>query len=179
MDASENAVEHVQEEIVERAHESTESWILGVALSAAILAVLAAITSLLSEHRANEAMIDQIQVADQWNFYQAKGIKLHLLSTRIELLTALDRPTDKKDLAKLDEYRHDQEKIKAAAEEKQKESESLLQQHVVLSRGVTMYQVAIAIGAISVLTNRRKFWYLALAFGVVGTYFLVAGLLTA
>ena len=46
-----------------------------VALTAALLSVLAAITALFASHYANEAMIEQIQASDQWSFYQAKGIK--------------------------------------------------------------------------------------------------------
>ena len=44
-------------------------------LAAAFLAVLAAITSLMAEHHANEAMLDQIRNSDQWSFYQAESIK--------------------------------------------------------------------------------------------------------
>ena len=40
-----------------------------------------------------------------------------------------------------------------------------------------MFQVAIAIGAISVLTKRRGFWFVALAFGAFGVGFLVWGLI--
>jgi len=39
------------------------------------LAVLAAIAGLLSGSHANEAMMSQIDAADQWGFYQAKSIK--------------------------------------------------------------------------------------------------------
>jgi hypothetical protein len=46
-----------------------------------------------------------------------------------------------------------------------------------LSLGVTMFQVAIAVGAISVLTRRRNFWFASLAFGAVGVGFLGYGLL--
>jgi uncharacterized membrane protein YhaH (DUF805 family) len=36
-----------------------------------------------------------------------------------------------------------------------------------------MFQIAIAIAAISALTRRRKFWIVSLLFGVVGCIFLV------
>jgi len=39
-----------------------------VALSTAILAVLAAIAGLLSGKHANEAMMNQIEASDQWNY---------------------------------------------------------------------------------------------------------------
>jgi len=56
---------------------------LGRALTAAFLAVLAAITSLMAEHHANEAMLDQIRSSDKWSFYQAKSIKANLLPRKL------------------------------------------------------------------------------------------------
>jgi hypothetical protein len=42
-----------------------------------------------------------------------------------------------------------------------------------------MFQIAIAIAAISALTRKRKFWLVSLLFGLVGCVFLVlAGIST-
>jgi LPS O-antigen subunit length determinant protein (WzzB/FepE family) len=168
MEHPEVPLEQSQEDILHHAHSASESWIMGVALTAALLAVLAAITALLAEHYANEAMILQIQSSDQWNFYQAKSIKSSLLNTRIDVLAALGKPAAEKDVKKLEEYKTEQEEIKAEAEQKQHESESFLRQHTVLSRSLTLFQVGIAIGAIAVLTKRKAFWTTSLAFGVAG-----------
>jgi len=96
MDQPEVPLEQTQEDLVHHAHGSSEKWVLGVALTAAFLAVLAAITSLIAEHHADEAMILQIQSSDQWNYYQAKGIKANLLDTKTEILSALGKPVDEK-----------------------------------------------------------------------------------
>ena len=177
MEQPEVPLEQAKEDIVHHAHGSSEKWVLGVALTAAFLAVLAAITALIAEHHADEAMILQIQSSDQWNFYQAKGIKANLLNTKAEILSALDKTVDEKDKSKLEKYEKDQAGIKAKAEELQHESEKHLGHHAVLARGVTMFQVAIAVGAIAVLTKRRQFWFGSLAFGVVGVFFFLWGLL--
>ena len=177
MEHPEVPLEQPQEDIMHHAHEAAEDWIMGVALTAALLAVFAAITALMAEHHANEAMIHQIQSSDQWNYYQAKGIKANLLSTKAELLTALGKSVDDKDLKKLEEYKSEQEEIKAKAEEKQHESEVHLGHHTVLSRSLTMFQVAIAIGAIAVLTKRKRFWMGSLAFGALGLVLLGWGIL--
>ncbi len=71
---------------------------------------------------------------------------------------------------------HELEEIKEKAEECQKESELHLRAHFPLAAGVTMFQIAIAIGAISVLTKRKAFWYFAIAFGVAGVMLLAAGM---
>jgi hypothetical protein len=177
MERPEVPLEQSQEEIIHHAHHATEKWILGVALTAAFLAVLAAITSLMAEHHANEAMLDQIRSSDEWNFYQAKSIKANLFTTKIELLKALDKAVDEKDLRKVEGYRKEQETVKEEAEGKERASEAHLRHHTVLSGSVTLFQIGIAVGAISVLTKRKSFWFGSLGFGVVGVVLLLVGLI--
>jgi LPS O-antigen subunit length determinant protein (WzzB/FepE family) len=177
MERPEVPLEQSQEEIFHHAHDAEEKWIMGVALTAALLAVIAAITALLAEHHANEAMLEQIQSSDKWNYYQAKGIKANLLVSKMELLTALGETVDAKDRGKLEKYRKEQEAIKEEAEEKERASEAHLQHHTLLSRGVTLFQVGIAVGAISVLTKRKRFWYASLVFGMAGAMMFIWGMM--
>ena len=177
MEPPEVPLEQSQEEIAHHAHQTTEKWVMGVALTAALLAVLAAVTALLAEHHANEAMLDQIRSSDKWAFYQAKSIKANLFTTRIELLKALGKTVDEKDLSKVEEYRTGQETVREEAEEKERASETHLRHHTILSRSVTLFQVGIAVAAISVLTRRKSFWFASLAFGVVGVVQLLWGIL--
>ena len=48
-------------------------------------------------------------------------------------------------------------------------------QHEVFARGVTMFQIAIAIAAISALTRKQRFWIVSLLFGIAGCVFLTLG----
>ena len=45
----------------------------------------------------------------------------------------------------------------------------------IFARGVTMFQIAIAVAAISALTAKRRFWIVSLVFGAAGCVFLVLG----
>jgi len=177
MEEYESQTEHVEEELHHHAHSTGERWVLGVALSSAILAALAAVSALLSGHHANEAMLEQLKASDQWAYYQAKGVKASVLSSKMELLAALGKETLDKDREKLAEYAKEQQEISADAKKEQESSAEHMRHHVVLSRGVTMFQVAIAVGAISVLARRPAFWYVSMVFGVVGVFFLVRGVL--
>ncbi|MDD5263064.1 MAG: DUF4337 domain-containing protein [Methylacidiphilales bacterium] len=176
MEAPEVPTEHLHEALEHETKHSGERWVLGVALSAAIIAALAAIASLLAGANANEAMIDQMQASDQWSYYQAKGIKSSVLAGRIELLSALGKQSDPADAVKLAAYKKEQEAIQAEAEEKQAGSRHHLHIHEIMARSVTLLQVAIAICAVSVLTKRRRFWYLSLVFAAIGLAFLLQGL---
>ena len=177
MEDPEVPTEHLQEHIEHGLHHAPAkaSWTMGVALSSALLAGLAAVCSLMAGHHANEAMVEQIQSSDQWAFYQAKGIKSAVLESKVELLEAEGKTPAESDRRKLAEYKKQQDEIQALAKEKAAEAEASLRSHVIFARGVTLFQIAIAIGAISVLTHRKPFWWVSLAFGAVGLYFLVQG----
>ena len=173
MEEAEVPLEHLHEEIHHHAEHGGPKWISWVALSTAILAVLAAIAGLLSGKHANEAMMSQIQASDQWAYYQAKSIKASVLDAKMTLTaTATD-----KDKEKAAQYEEQQVEIKREAEERQAEARTNFHKHEVFARGVTMFQIAIAIAAISALTKKWRFWIVSLGFGVVGTVFLVLGFL--
>jgi len=171
VEEAEVPLEHLQEHVRHSAERENTAWISWVALSTAILAVLAAIAGLLSGKHANEAIMDQIEASDQWNYYQAKSIKASVLDAKMSLATA----ADEKDREKAARYEEEQSQIKSEAEQKQSEAKSNFHRHEVFARGVTMFQIAIAIAAISALTKKPRFWIVSLLFGVAGGVFLILG----
>ena len=173
MEEPEVPLEHLHEHVQESAKHTGEAWISGVALSTAILAVLAAIASLLSGEYANEAMMNQIEAADHWSYYQAKSIKYAVVDVKM----ALSGAPDEQDQSKRARYEKEQEEIKSEAESKQAAAKSYFHKHEVFARAVTMFQIAIAIAAISALTKKRSFWVVSLVFGAVGCAFLVLAMM--
>jgi hypothetical protein len=169
MEESEVPLEHLQEHVHHSAEHSGETWISWVALSTAILAVLAAIASLLSGRHVNEAMMNQIEASDQWSYYQAKSIKASVLDAKMSLAGA----PNESDQSKRDRYEKEQEEIKSEAQHKESAAKSNFHKHEVFAGGVTMFQIAIAIAAISALTKRPRFWIVSLLFGAAGCAFLV------
>ena len=179
MEDPEVPTEHLHEEIHHHAEHSREKWVLGVALSSALLAGFAAVCSLMAGHHANEAMIAQIESTDQWGYYQSKGIKETALTSKAEILDALGKPVSAADKEKVVQYQQDKELIAKKADELEKEAQTHLRTHEVLASGVTMFQIAIAVGAISVLIRSRPFWLISLGLGVVGIAFLIQSFFTA
>ncbi|HEY2713011.1 MAG TPA: DUF4337 family protein [Chthoniobacterales bacterium] len=172
MEEAEIPLEHLHEQIQERAEHGTAQWISWVALSTAILAVLAAIAALLSGSHANEAMMSEIDASDQWGFYQAKSIKAAVLEAK----SAQSSAAIAADKEKAASYQKEEVAIKAEAERKQGESRAHFHKHEVYARSVTLFQIAIAIAAISALTQRRSFWGVSLLAGVVGLVFFILGI---
>lgn len=159
MEEIEVPMEHLHEEINERAKEEN-NWSLYVAISTALMAVFAAIASMMAGHDSNEALIEQIKASDQWAYYQAKGIKEEIAN-----MSAV------KDTIKIAKYRKEQAAIRKTAEDEERKSKAFLEQHVLLARCVTLFQIAIAISAISIITKRRILWYFAILTAAVGLCF--------
>lgn len=174
--------EHLHESIHEKAHEaggghghgasSQPSWVMAVALSSALIAVLAAVSALLAGHYANEAMLEQMKASDGWAYYQAKGIKSNVLQTKIDLLTSLGKEPSAKDAEKVAEYGKEQKEIEGEAKHEEHESQEHMQRHSVLARAVTVFQVAIALSAIAVLTKKKAVWFGSMALGAAGIVFM-------
>lgn len=161
MEEIEVPLEGLHETINERAKEE-KNWTMDVAISTAFMAVFAAISGMLAGHYSNEALIQQIKASDQWAYYQAKGIKGQIATI-----------SSGKDSAGILKYKGEQNIIKEKADNFEKESELLLKKHVTLAYSVTLFQIAIAISAISILTRKKLLWYTAILLAFVGVGFFV------
>ena len=175
MEEAEVPLEHLQEEIHHHAEHGGTPWISWVALSTAVLAVLAAIAGLLSGSHANEAMMNQIEASDQWGYYQAKSIKASVLEATMTLASSATTLDKEKAEKKAEKYQEEQAEIKREAEHKQADAKANFHKHEVFARSVTMFQIAIAIAAISALTSKQRFWIVSLVFGGAGVVFLALG----
>ena len=174
MESPDVPLEKSQDHINEHAREAEEQWILGVAVSTAIFAAVAAIASLLAGQHINEGMINQLRASDQWAYYQAKGIKANILEAKMGLLEAEGKTPSAADTAKVAKYAEEQDEISKEALALQAESAVHLARHERFSSAVTFFQIGIAVSAISVLTRRRLFWFIGIAFGVAGLAFLAS-----
>ena len=170
MDEQEVPIEGLSDQINERAEKeiaARERWSFYIAISTALMAVLAAVSSLVAGDHANDALIEQIKASDQWAYYQAKGIKADI--------TSINRDSPLRDSLEK-KYKVQQQDIKEEAEKDQRISEMHLQKHVLLARSVTFFQIAIAISAISILSKKRVLWYFAVLLAIVGIVFFIKGL---
>ena len=179
MDDIDDFSENIHEQSNEHAHhilaEGKEKWVLFVALSTALIAVLAAITGLLAGMHADEAMLAQIRSSDQWAYYQAKGIKSDILSSSNKMLLAFGKQPVTEDVDKVKENKKEQAEIKEKAQKFQEESDEHVTKHGILARGITMFQIAIAIGAISIIVKRKALWVVSICFAGLGIFFLIQG----
>ncbi len=177
MEEIETPIEKIQENIHEAAHHAQENWVSKVALFSAVVAVVAAVAALLAGHHSNEAMITQIKASDSWSYYQAKGIKSAVLQNKMQIIELLGKSTDNKDSEKLKSYADEQTDISEKAKELESESAQHLATHQILARAVTLFQVAIAIAAITILTRRKKLLFVSFGFSLVAILFFIQSFL--
>jgi hypothetical protein len=171
----ESPVESLGESAHEAAVEAQVRWLKWCAGLSAVFAVLAAIGGLSSSHYINDAMMEQIRASDQWGYYQAKSIKGMLVELEQHLPAgdATGQPLGQQ----LQRYHDEQQASQAEAERLTAVSEQHLHQHEILSRAVTLFQIAIAMVAIAVLTRRKSFVLFSAALAIGGGWFLLAGFL--
>ncbi len=179
MDEIEDFSEKIHEQGNEHAHEALaegkEKWVLYVALTTAIFAVLAAVSGLLAGDHADEAMLAQMRSSDSWAFYQAKSVKAEILTSSNKLLIAFGKTPLTETAAKIIQDKNEQAKIMRQAKDEQTRSNWHIARHGMLARAVTMFQIAIAIGAIAIITKRKSLWLASTLFALVGLFFLLSG----
>jgi hypothetical protein len=159
------------------------------AVTAAVLAVLAAIGSLLSGHAVNQAILEQTKATDQWAYYQAKSTKGHVYLVGGELIKALADPRSQSTKAgdtqaaalkrfqeETERYDREKEEVKKEAEHLEAESQHEFHKHHQFALGIACFQVGIVLASVSILVRLRAIYYLSLVAGAAGLVWTVLGL---
>ncbi len=179
-------------------HGPGAGFLRNIALTTALLAAFAAISSLRAGGTVNEALrLEteatrlQAQASDQWAYYQAKGIKASVTESILESWRAAGKEPpalagEKESFAdRSKRYGREQEEIKKKAEElehereaKEHEAQHLMHLHHRFAYAVAFFQVAIALGAVAALTRKQPVWLASLALGLGGIVFFAIALFT-
>ena len=156
--------------------EQKEKWQGWLALSTAIMAVLAALTTLYMGKFSSRAIISQGQESDQWAYYQAKSIKGHTFEVNLKTLelqyltqkgmspqaAAEYRKTMKKYSDELKRYDGEKKEIKDKAEAIAKVKLKAQDMGGNFAYALIFLQIALMLSSIASLTKRHYLWYIAL-----------------
>lgn len=170
----------------ERMHEEAEregtALLRIVALTTAVLAAFAAVASLQAGATVNEALLlkteaTQLQsrASDQWAYYQAKGVKEAVSrASAVSYVAAGKIPPASLDSTAA-RYAAQQAQIATAAQKleherdaRSVEADHLLHRHHGFANAVALFQVAIALGAVTALTRARSIFVGSLVLGAAG-----------
>src|SRR5207244_12176543 len=148
-----------------------------VAVTAAVLAVLASISALQAERTAaesilekNEAVLWQSRASDEWAYRQAKSIKLHL--QELAPGAAPQAEPTRNDIAA------SEERARAAEErrdEANREATERFEQHHRFAVGTSLLQIAIVLETVAAVLGRPVLWWGGIAVGAVGALALANG----
>jgi len=179
--------ESLQEKIHEGVEREGGPLLRAIALSTALFAALAALASMQASDSANRALVLkaeanrlQTEAADQWAYYQAKGIKgaVQEASRTAWLAAGKEPPPNFEATSK--RYQEEQKEIEKAAREKEverdardREAAHLFHRHHGFAGSVALVQIAIALGAVAALTRMRLIWFASLLLGLAGAALLI------
>ena len=175
------------ERVAQKEKEQRESWTKYTAVSLVFIAVLAAVATQWAGKYSGRTLVElnnstfyQAEASDQWSYYQAKSIKQNLYESLREVapkdaggnaaqsLTAFD--------AKVTKYEKEKEDIKKGAEALEKKRDAAREAATRASEhggrmgtAIAIFQIAIAMGSICLVTKKRPLWYLALAFAALAS----------
>jgi hypothetical protein len=172
--------------VAEKEKVKRESWTKYVSLTMVVIAVLAAIASLKGGgfstrtlKEMNVATLNQAQASDQWAFFEAQSIKENFYQIESEHLAA-DPATDPAILAKIQAKVDKYEKTKAdttkeakqfetARDAARKTADSAAEHSRQMGLSVTLFQIAIALGAMCLIVKKKPLWFAAMILAALAT----------
>ncbi len=164
-----------------------DKWQGWLALSTAIMAVLAALTTLYMGKFSSRAIMAQGQESDQWAYYQAKSIKGHTFETNkttLELQFLIQKglspdaaaeyqKTIKKYADEIKRYEGEKKEIKEKAEGIAKVKLKAQEMGGNFAYALIFLQIALMLSSIASLTKRHYLWYIALVCNVGWLFFFL------
>lgn len=158
--------------------------IIPVSLTMSILAVLVAAATLMGHRSHTEELLLQAHATDQWNFYQAKNIRMHEMQVMVDQLGVLtNQNSQKADLLRekyqkeAERYESDKEGISEKAKELENERDVLRARADRFDAGEGILEIALVICSLTLLTDKKFFWYAAMLIGAVGIVAALSGFL--
>jgi len=170
------------EHVAQKEKEKRERWIKYVSLTMVIIAVLAAVATLKGGgfstrtlKEMNEATFNQTQASDQWSFFEAKPIKQNLYEIELDHLNAAPLPDAAavaKLKAKVDKYEKDKaditalaKKFETARDDARQTATSAAGHSKEMGLSITLFQIAIALGAMCLIVKKKPLWIVSTIFG--------------
>lgn len=175
----------------ERAEQLAEGDKL-IPVLAAVIAVFAALATLFANHssitglaKKNEAILAMNKAADQWNYYQAKRIKLEVNNAFVRSGTVtspaglkLMEATVAKQNTESQAVLTDAQELQRQSDDEYEVSERFMQAYEKYEVSATLFEVSIVLVSITALMRTKVLLFVAGGATLVGVAFFTVGLLT-
>src|SRR5262249_51554534 len=158
--------------------------VIPVSITISILAVLVAAVTLLGHRAHTEELLLQAKASDQWAYYQAKNIRLRELQSFSDLLGVVSTQDKDKAAEIREKYNKEMERYGGDKEDISKEAKALENERDLYQKradhfdaGEGILEFALIICSMTLLTNRKLFWFSGIAIAVVGVIVALTGFL--
>ena len=158
-----------------------------ISVTISILAILGSVLVVLSNRASQIVSINEGRAKDEWDYYQAKRIRMEMSRLEVDLLSALSPPIVRKNPstaeaeaaaakksyidasnARIAKALGEQREVQSKAEELESNASAAKRQVNGMSFGQTILQIAIILASITLYTGRRLFFVSGLVFGASG-----------
>ncbi|MGZ5924242.1 MAG: DUF4337 family protein [Rhizomicrobium sp.] len=173
---------HEHTEHAEHAAHAGDPFISRIAISVAVLAVLAAVAGSLETveggralNSTSEAVLAQDRATDAWSEYQADSLKKHMYGIAADgggPNTDRYRKAEKDNIDKQATIRADAKKNEADRDKLLAASAAHEERHHWLTGSATLFEIGIAMSTVAIITRRHWLWFTAMGFGAVGLVLL-------
>jgi hypothetical protein len=164
-----------------------ETWTRWVALSMAIMAVMAGVITLYMGKFSGKAVMLQGKITNQWGYYQAKSIKQHtyeMQRQQLELATLERGATWTEEIRSnytaavayskkmLGKYEKEKDEIKADGEKMEKQRDDAQARGGKLSLSLIFAQIAIMLSSVTLITKKKPLWFCGMALMLVSLWYV-------
>jgi len=166
------------------AEHTSSPLVIPVSITISILAVSVAVATLLGHRAHTEELLLQAKASDQWAYYQAKNIRLRELESFADLLDVV--ATQESDKAgrlresyrkEIERYGGDKGDISKEAEALESERDRYRKRADYFDAGEGILEFALIISSVTLLTNKKLFWFSGIFIGMAGVVVTLLGFL--
>lgn len=158
--------------------------VIPVSITISILAVLVAAVTLLGHRTHTEELLLQGQAMNQWAYYQAKNGRMNTDQALADLLSVVAMADKEKGEAmrakyhkEVERYTGDKDEISEKATELEKERDLYQRRADHFDAGEGILEFSLIVCSLTLLTNKKFFWFSGIAIGIVGVAVALSGFL--
>jgi hypothetical protein len=150
-------------------HAHSDPSLAPVSLTMAVFAVLVAVAALLGHRAHTEEVVLQAKSSDQWAFYQAKNIREHQDELFVASAANGASASDRQKIAQeAERYKKEKDDIQKDARELEREVALERRRADRYDLSEVFFEIGLVITSITLLSGKRLYWKLGIAFGVLG-----------
>ncbi|HVP53680.1 MAG TPA: DUF4337 domain-containing protein [Candidatus Eisenbacteria bacterium] len=162
-------------ELKERAEVAAErKGLAPVSMTMAVVAVLVATISLLGHRAHTEEILLQNKTTDEWAYYQAKNLRLNNLQALNDVMGALEDKNEKAEQvqkrfeADIEKYGEEKKEIQDEARRLEDELHDETRRANRFDLAEVFLEISLVVTSITLLTGRKHYWMLGMAFAAAG-----------